>query len=99
MAPAQRLGFERARPSSGQGVVARYLAARAKSVEPPPGLENPDRYCGDLDRQQHSTLLRGAWNESSVQDVARISLERLGHSLQRTQQRAQLSGWAARDCR
>ena len=28
MAPAQRLGFERARPSSGQGVVARHLAER-----------------------------------------------------------------------
>jgi hypothetical protein len=35
-------------------------------MEPPPRLENPDRYRGDLDRQQHSTPLRGAWHESSV---------------------------------
>jgi hypothetical protein len=35
--------------------VARHLAERASGVEPPPGLENPDRYRGDLDRQRHST--------------------------------------------
>ena len=99
MSPAGRFGFERSKPSSGQDIVARHLAERAHSVEPPPGLENPDSYFGDLDPQQHSTPLRGARHESSLRDIARVLLERLGHPLQRTQQLAHISSWTVRSFR
>ena len=43
MAPAQGLGFDRARSTSGEAVVARRAAARAEGMEPPPDPEDPDQ--------------------------------------------------------